>query len=132
MKNLRSILLLSAFLPALTVGSFWTCADEKPKPLDVPKPSVRIVGIPPKAVDLYNETHQHTVDAQKAYEASAVYKDYLIAQSQEQSAMLYAFAEAGLKPSEGCKPVFKDAKLDHFECPEKPTPLPKEHEKSRP
>ena len=101
--------------------------DTKTQP---PAPAVRNVVIPGNAAEIYNDAAKATADARRAVETSTVWKDYLLVQAREQTAMVYALAEAGLKPTEGCKPIFdKDNKLQSFECPAAPVPKPKEHEK---
>ena len=86
------------------------------------KPVMRTVPIKPEALAVYAEAQKRTEDARKLVEASPAWKDYVIAQNQEQTALLYVLAESGAKPSE-CKSMTKEGKpltqgaaLDHFDC----------------
>lgn len=83
-------------------------------------PTFRTIAIPANAIEVFTEAQKRTAEGRKAVETSPVWKDYLILQNQEQTALVYAMAEAGLKPSEGCRPVIKEGTLTAFECPDKP------------
>lgn len=98
-------------------------------PLKSNVPMVRTVTINPQSVQVYTDAQKRTEEMRKVVEASSVWKDYVIAQNQEQSALLYVLAENGIKPSDGCKPMTKDGKvltvgglLDHFDCEVKAAP----------
>lgn len=114
-------------LLALALVFFSFCVIRADDTKTTPPAPVRAVAVVGTSADIYNEAAKRTADARKAVESSTVWKDYLIAQNQEQSAIFYALAEAGLKPSDGCTPKFdKDGKLQSFECP---LVKPKEAEK---
>lgn len=105
---------------ALALAFFVTVvslADEKIPP---PKP-VRSVAIDAKLLEVYTSAQKQMDEAQKAVEASTVWKDLVISRNQLQSATLYIMAEAGIKPSDECKPVFDDRTkaLLRFDCPTK-------------
>ncbi len=87
--------------------------DEKPK-AEAPKPFS--VPIPANLIDAYSKAQKRTLEAKAALESSVAFKEYQLAFSQEQAALLYAMGEVGAKPSE-CVPILnKEGKLDHLEC----------------
>lgn len=113
-RDVLFLVLALAFFTAMVIRA----DDTKTTDTKTPPAPVRAVAVTTAVADIYNEAAKRTADARKTVESSTVWKDYLIAQNQEQSAIFYALAEAGLKPSDGCTPKFdKDGKLQSFECP---------------
>lgn len=88
---------------------------------DEKKPAVRAVSIEAKLIESYGAAQKRTVDAQQLLEKTPEYGAYRLRQSEEVSAMIWVMAESGLKPSEGCLPVFdeKTKALLRFDCPVK-------------
>lgn len=122
MKQHRLILL--AILVVCSVRGFAQAPKtvESAKPAgaaDIAKP-VRSVTVTPAVLEIHAAAQKRTEEARKAVEESVVWQKFVTMQSQEQTALMYALAESGLKPSDNCKPVMsKDGKLERFDCPEK-------------
>lgn len=122
MKTVIAVLILAfaAFAgEVLRIDSPLNKNDEKPK-AEAPKPI--IISLTPELIRPVSAAQRRTLDAKAALEASAVFKEYQLAFSQEQAAMLLTMAEVGAKPSE-CTPAFdKEGKLTHLECQPKVKP----------
>lgn len=90
-------------------------------------PTTRSVSITPVLAAVYSDAQKRTDEARKAVESSPQWKDYVIAQNQQESATFYIMAELSLKPSEGCVPIFdeKTKALLRFDCTPKADPKPK-------
>lgn len=78
-----------------------------------------------KLGDSYANAYKNLEAKRKAVEDSPAWKDYVISQNQMQTTVLFIMAEMGIKPSDECKPVEKDGRLVHFECPVKEEVKPK-------
>jgi hypothetical protein len=124
----RSILLILALcMTALAQGGHsFTIADEKAAAKPAP---VHTIAVTSAMVDAYAAADARVGAARKAVEISPVWKDYIIAQNQQQTTLIAIMAESGIKPSEmadpgppareGCRAVIEDSKLIRFDCPVK-------------
>lgn len=115
MKLITGILLMCSGL--LIGGAVSLRADDAK---DIPKPVLRPVTIDAKLVESYTAAQKRTLEAQQAVEKTPEWGVLMVRQSQEQSALLFIMAESGLKPTEGCQPVFDPTTkaLLRFDCPQ--------------
>jgi hypothetical protein len=112
---------MKRILLAISILSLSAAIFARDDAKDVPKPILRPVAIDAKLVESYTAAQKRTFEAQQAVEKTPEWGVLMVRQSQEQSALLFIMAESGLKPTEGCQPVFdeKTHALLRFDCPEK-------------